>query len=372
VSLDDLRARLGEVDRKLLELVAERQRLAGEIGREKRAAGIATRNYKQEVEVIGRARTAAEQLGLSGDVAEELMLLLIRSSLTVQEQDLVAAEGIGSGKRVLVIGGAGKMGRWMVRFLASQGYEVEIADPSCAAGQIDSYLCHADWHQSGLDQDIIVVAAPLRVSNEIFHELAAAPPAGLIFDVGSLKSPLRSGLQALRDAGARVTSLHPMFGPDTELLTGRHVIFVDVGVEEATQQARELFASTMAIQVDMDLESHDRLIAYILGLSHALNIAFTTALVESGESAPALAQLSSTTFDAQLAVAARVAEENPHLYFEIQSLNDYGTESLSALLYAVERIRSVVRAGDEAGFAALMERGQAYLRGRRPADQRAP
>ena len=49
------------------------------------------------------------------------------------------------------------------------------------------------------------------------------------------------------------------------------------------------------------------------------------------------------------------------LYFEIQSLNDYGTESLSALLYAVERLRSVVRAGDEPGFAALMERGREYL-----------
>ena len=56
-----------------------------------------------------------------------------------------------------------------------------------------------------------------------------------------------------------------------------------------------------------------------------------------------------------------MAVENPHLYFEIQSLNDYGTESLSALLYAVERLRSVVRAGDEAGFTTLMERGRDYL-----------
>jgi hypothetical protein len=44
----------------------------------------------------------------------------------------------------------------------------------------------------------------------------------------------------------------------------------------------------------------------------------------------------------------------------------YGTESLSALLYAVERLRSVVRAGDESGFTALMEQGRAYLSGRRP------
>src|SRR5690606_29772303 len=102
----------------------------------------------------------------------------------------------------------------------------------------------------------------------------------------------------------------------------------------------------------------------VLGLSYALDIGFSTALADRGEAAPHLARLSSTTFDAQLAVSSRVAAENPHLYYEIQTLNDYGTESLAALLYAVERLRSVVRAGDEAGFVALMERGRAYLSGR--------
>jgi chorismate mutase / prephenate dehydrogenase len=369
MSLDDLRDRLAQVDRELLALVAQRQELAQEIGRVKRQAGIPTRNYRQERDVVERARAAAAEHGLSPRFGEELLLLLIRSSLTVQEQDQVAAQGSGTGKRVLVIGGGGKMGRWFVRFLASQGFDVEVADP---AGAVEGFPHRADWQAGALDHDIIVVAAPMQASNDILTAMAAAPPRGLIFDVGSLKSPLRAGLRALAGAGARVTSLHPMFGPDTELLTGRHIVFVDVGCAEANQEARELFASTMAIQVDMDLESHDRLIAYVLGLSHALNIAFFTALAESGEAAPKLATLSSTTFDAQLDVASRVAAENPHLYFEIQSLNDYGTESLTALLYAVERLRSVVRAGDEGGFVALMERGRAYLERRLPDEHRAP
>src|SRR4029079_14554012 len=196
-------------------------------------------------------------------------------------------------------------------------------------------------------------------------------PAGIVFDVGSLKSPLREGLRALRSAGGRVTSVHPMFGPDTELLSGRHVIFVDLGVREATAAVRALFEPTMATLVEMDLESHDRLIAYVLGLSRALNIAFFTALAESGEAAPRLATLSSTTFDAQLGVAAKVAGEHPDLYFEIQTLNDYGTESLAALLYAVERLRSVVRAGDLEGFRALMTRGKSYLTARDRRERRA-
>ena len=152
-----------------------------------------------------------------------------------------------------------------------------------------------------------------------------------------------------------------MFGPDTELLSGRHVIFIDLGDAAALEQAQELFAPTMAERVVMDLDEHDRLIAYVLGLSHALNIAFFTALADSGEAAPRLANLSSTTFDSQLEVASRVAAESPDLYFEIQSSNDYGGESLMALQTAVERLVKAVKTKNATEFTAIMNRGRAYL-----------
>jgi len=159
----------------------------------------------------------------------------------------------------------------------------------------------------------------------------------------------------------RVTSVHPMFGPDTQLLSGRHVIFIDLGDADALAEARSLFASTMADLVVMGLDEHDRLIAYVLGLSHALNIAFFTALAESGEAAPRLARMSSTTFDSQLDVATRVAGENPDLYYEIQSLNAYGEDSLKALSVAVERLYRAVREHDPHAFTEMMQRGREYL-----------
>ena len=356
--LQRLRDELAGIDQKLLELVAERSRLAVEIGNLKREQRLPARDFQQEREVLERARATAQQLGISPRLAESLVLDLIASALTVQERQLLTSAAEGTGRRALVIGGAGRMGRWFVGFLGSQGFEVEVADPLAVPGELTRF---SDWRESDLEHDVVVVSTPLLTTNQIFLELARHPPKGLVFDIGSLKSPLRQGLTAMVDSGATVTSIHPMFGPDTELLSGRHVIFVDLGVPNATRAARDLFTSTMVEQVAMDLDSHDRLIAYVLGLSHALNIAFFTALAECGEAAPHLATLSSTTFDEQLAVARRVAGENPKLYFEIQSLNDYGTEALSALLYATERIRSVVRAGDEQGFTALMETGRLYL-----------
>lgn len=254
------------------------------------------------------------------------------------------------------------MGRWFVQFLASQGFSVEVADPSGAPAGVPVVK---SWQETDLKQDFIILATPLGITDKILRDLALRRPSGVVFDVGSLKSPLRAGLQALKSHGVKVTSLHPMFGPDTELLSGRHVIFIDLGHAEALARAQELFAPTMAEQVVMSLDEHDRLIAYVLGLSHALNIAFFTALAESGEAAPRLARMSSTTFDSQLDVATRVAQESPELYYEIQSLNDYGAESLEALAQAVERLRTAVLSQDHDAFVALMQRGRDYLEGRR-------
>ena len=366
-SLEDLRRRINDLDRQILELVGKRQETSREVARAKRVTGQATRDYNREREVLLAAREAGKQYGVSPQVAENILRLLIRSSLTTQEQASVAAQGAGSGRTALVIGGAGKMGRWFAEFMASQGFAVEIADPTGAPPGFEHL---PDWHTSPLNHDFIVIATPLGLTDKILRELAMRRPKGVIFDVGSLKSPLRAGLNALKSHGCRVTSLHPMFGPNTELLSGRHVIFVEAGSPEATTAARELFASTMVEQVVMSLEEHDRLIAYVLGLSHALNIAFFTALAESGEAAPRLAKLSSTTFDSQLDVASLVAQESPELYFEIQSLNDYGSESLEALSQAVEKLRSAVISQDFESFATLMRRGREYLEDRRAVAER--
>src|ERR1700736_3897122 len=358
MNLDELRTALTDLDGQLVELVARRQALSEQVAAAKRATGRATRDFGREREVILRGRTAASRLGVSPDLVESLLRQLIQSSLATQEQARVAAQAHGSGKRALVIGGHGKMGGWFAEFLASQGFRVAIADPK---GGLAGFDVVADWQTDALEFDLIVLATPLSATAGLLQVLASRAPRGLIFDLGSLKTPLRAGLDALVKAGCRVTSVHPMFGPDTELLSGRDVIFIDLGDQDALQEAQELFAPTMAERVVMGLDEHDRLIAYVLGLSHALNIAFFTALADSGEAAPRLAKLSSTTFDAQLEVASRVAAESPDLYFEIQSSNTYGNESLLALQKAVEQLVATVQRGNRAGFSAIMNRGRAYL-----------
>jgi chorismate mutase / prephenate dehydrogenase len=359
MDLNTLRKTLDGIDRQVIELIAQRQSTVRDIARFKQSTGFPLRDFGRERKVLEGARAVAQEVGVAPDVAESVMRHLIRYSLTLQEQDGMSAHRHGDGRRALVIGGSGKMGNWFVQFLDSQGFDVEVSDPAATAkGTVD-------WRSAELDHEFIVVATPLGLTNAVLQELAQRRPSGLVCDLASLKSPLRSGLIALRAAGISTASIHPMFGPDIELLAGQHVVFVDIGDSDGLARIQSLFSPTMVSQVVLNLDEHDRLMAFVLGMSHAVNIAFFTALSRSGETAASLLRVSGTTFANQFDVARRVAAESPSLYYDIQALNDFGKESLEALRGAVNEVFDSVSSADRDRFIVMMESGRQYTADRR-------
>ena len=161
--LNALRERLNDIDRSLLELVSERQSIVHTIGRTKISTGLPTRDYERERTVIERARGIAAELGLRPDLAETLMRNLILTSLESQEADRIAERDHG-GASALVVGGGGKMGRWIAGFLSSQGYAVAIAD---AEDRESPFPNRRDWEEAPEVWDMIVLATPITVTADI-------------------------------------------------------------------------------------------------------------------------------------------------------------------------------------------------------------
>ena len=352
--LDALRKNLDSIDAKMIELLAQRQQTVDEIGSVKLSSKKPTRDYQREKQVIDNIMNIARLNNVDPDIARQIFTLIIKTSLEKQENQKINTSDYGDHKSALIIGGMGKMGQWFARFLSNQGFKVDISDVVKSENNVD-------FEKVKLDYDFIIVAAPIAVSADILLKLSKLKPKGIILDVGSIKSPLKLPLMQLVDSGCRVVSIHPMYGPDVRLLSNKHVIFIDLGDSNAVEQVKQLFEPTMAEQIDMQLEDHDRLVAYILGLSHVLNIAFMSILSESGEAAETLSKLSSTTFDAQLSIASNVVAENPHMYFEIQKLNNYSQSTLNALGDTVQRIIKVVNNNQEKAFVNIMNKAKDYI-----------
>jgi chorismate mutase/prephenate dehydrogenase len=344
------RERIRDLDLRLVALAAERVRLAREVGEIKRRAGHATVDYAQERAVLERAAAAAEAEGLAPGVVEDLLSRLIAAAVTVQEQESLRRAATGEGKIAVVVGGAGRMGRWLRRFLDAQGYAAAVIDPA-APEEIDALgrklLARAD---------LVLCATPPQRTAACYREWLERPPAGVIADIASIKAPLIGALRELQRAGARVASLHPMFGPATVVLRDADVVICDTGDEEAAAAVEALFAPTTARLVRLPLEEHDRLMGDLLSLAHAAAIAFSLALPETDH------PVRSTTFQALAGLAAAAVRESPEVYYEIQADNPHALPALERLRAAVERLLATVRERRPEEFAALMREGQRRTR----------
>lgn len=352
-ALDAVRERIRALDAELGQLVARRVEAAREAGRIKRAEHLALRDYGTEREVVARIRDAFTSHQLDPETGETLARVLIHESLRAQEADgLEVAEA--SRGRALVVGGAGKMGRWFVGFMNAMGYEVRVHDPS---GGVDGFADEPDLPGGVAASDIVVLATPPRETAALL-ELATEGDA-LVFDIASLKAPFQDTLAGLAEAGARVTSVHPLWGPRTRVLSGKNLLVLDCGNADAADEAAALFGGTAAEQHRLPLAEHDPLMALTLGLPHLVNLAYAEVLATSGRAFETLRGLGGPTFLKQTDVAAEVASENPELYRQIQQLNQGAGRTHDALHRALETIAA--RVEDPDGFRTAMLSYRAYF-----------
>ena len=356
VDLAELRSKVASLDRQILELVAQRLDTTRRIGQAKARAGLPIRDFRVEVTVLSRARACAREFGFDAEVAEDIAEKLMAAAVQTQAE-LPASQPSGGQRQVLVIGGGGRMGAWLARFFDSLGHRVQICDPDLKDSQFEVVSLEEGVPKA----EVIAVATPLGLTAGILEQVFERGGSPLVFDICSLKSPVSEVLRKAAQAGHRVTSLHPMFAPGAVLLHGRAVLVCDAGCAEATEEAKSLFAETALGLYDVTLEDHDKVMAVVLGMSHALNLQFATAVERYGLPFEFLGKIASTTFAKQIKTTAEVAEENPYLYHEIQHFNQHTPEMYEMLSDALQGLRKASLESNSGEFVELMERARPFF-----------
>jgi prephenate dehydrogenase/chorismate mutase len=357
MNLESARRRIQELDQAFLQGVAERIKLARQVAEIKLAQDLPTVDYRQERRVLERGRRLAAASDMDPNLAEELLSTLMSASVTEQEAQRLRFAATGKGKTAVVVGGAGRMGRWMVNFLGAQEFQVEVLDPS-ARGGLDPEV---ERHLPGAD--LVVSATPPGRTAELYRHWSGRSFSGVVCDMASIKAPLIEAIGELQESGARVASFHPLFGPETVALRGSDVVLCDTGDIQAERFVSDLFAPTSARIVRVGLDEHDRLMADMLTLAHATTLAFAGARIESRAGA---VELHSTTDRALEDLAANLVRESPEVYLEIQADNPYSGEAVSRLRRAVERLQDLVERRDLEGFREWMRVASKRLKAGQP------
>ena len=348
MGLDELRDEIRKKDLEIIKLISERVDLAKQIGMTKFEQGLPIRNVEVEKKVIARYVEEGAKYQLSEGSMETIAKAAIQEAIDAEARLIKK----GKGKRIAVVGGAGKMGNWMVNTLRGYGNAVFSIDPAVENGYT--------MKDCGM-ADVVIVSVPIHATPCVLGELdGICREDALIFDLSSLKTSI---IDILKDMAKRrkVCSIHPMFGPSAASLFGRNIVVCDCGNKEAVEEAVSLFDDRGGNIRVMDVTEHDRYMSYVLGLSHAVNIALFTVLDRSGFTFEDLQTVASTTFNKGLDANRSVASEDPLLYYEIQHMNENRTEMWKLFGKAVTDLEEASMSDDPEKFRRLMEAGRLYF-----------
>jgi len=357
--LGRLRAELAREDRAIRRAIERRLRIARRIGVAKRSQGLPVRNRRVEGEVLRRWRVGLVRLGIPRGRADQLGRWLVDEAVRVQESGPTVRHA--RPRRILVVGGAGAIGRLLADRFRESGHAVRVLDPAARGARSGRHPVVRDLVRSAVGADVVVVATPMQKADAVYRSLWNSSTRAVVFDVYSVKAPVAPWIERGRRAGFRVTSVHPLFGPGTRPLAGEKVLVLECGDRRATAVAASLFRP-MGLRVTvLPLAAHDALMADVQALPRLASLAFSLALERAGRTVRGLDRAATPSLRRQVEVSRRVAAEDPDLSFGIQALNPQTIPALRHLTESLAQLGTMIRSRDVVSFRRALARSRRAL-----------
>jgi prephenate dehydrogenase len=222
--------------------------------------------------------------------------------------------------KVLVVGGAGGMGRWCARLFKRSGFDVYISsrkDASEAARSMGVHLSGMDFADA---YDIIVLSVPIDAVAEVASKIAPRMKRGsLLMDLSSLKKKPVEAMLKFAPPGAEVIGVHPLFGPESGG-RGRTIVMVPAsGSERWAPVIKDLFSDEGFNVVVSTAEEHDMNMAVVQGLTHFMYISMALALERASVDVGMTSAFKTPVYGITMELVGRVLSQSPELYALIQS-----------------------------------------------------
>jgi prephenate dehydrogenase len=140
------------------------------------------------------------------------------------------------GKRVAIIGGAGKMGRWLAGFLKEDGHEVVLADR-------DEFGLQEAGSQLGLavtpdnaaaieGADYVLLSIPSGSFENVVREIGPrVRPGQAVIDISSTKAQPVEIMHRYIKTGIAL-GVHPLFGPGAANIVNKNFVLTPTNAAE--------------------------------------------------------------------------------------------------------------------------------------------
>jgi prephenate dehydrogenase len=260
--------------------------------------------------------------------------------------------------KIAVVGGAGKMGQWIARFLLAKKKDVILIDSNedrlsaaCKELQVEGTTDLRAVSQV----DLIIISVPIVAFEQTVKELSRFVRKGqTVIDITSVKvMPVDAMHRYL--AGCLVLGAHPVFGPGAGGIDGHNVVLTPSSdSEQALAEKAKSFLEKRGARVElMTPAEHDRLMAVVLGLAHFVAIVSGDTLLGLDNLAD-MELASGVTFRVLLTLVASVLGEDPSLYASIQTHLPELPAIQKDFIEKASQWAELVKQKDSAGFVQRM------------------
>ncbi|MFZ7199634.1 bifunctional chorismate mutase/prephenate dehydrogenase [Avibacterium avium] len=342
-ALKELRTEIDTLDQELLQLFAKRLALVKKVGEIKHQHGLPIYVPNREAEMLQARRQEAEKLGVPPDLIEDVLRRLMRESYTRENQFGFKTVNPNI-KKIVIVGGKGKLGGLFARYLQLSGYQVES-------------LGRKDWDSAAQilsGADVVIVSVPIVNTVETIERLAPYLTENMLLtDLTSVKKvPLAKMLEVHQGA---VVGLHPMFGPDIASMAKQVVVRCDGRYPERYQWLLDQISIWGAKIYQVDAAEHDQSMTYIQALRHFATFANGLHLSKQPVELAKLLALSSPIYRLELAMIGRLFAQDGALYADIIMDKPENLEVIESLKQSYEESLKFFEQGDKQGFIQAFE-----------------
>jgi len=263
--------------------------------------------------------------------------------------------------KIAIVGAAGKMGSWFAALLHGHGHELILVGRrreavEQLAGTMDR--CVAGGYADVVDADLVIIAVPLPAVESVIGQLGPlVKPSQHVIDLSSLKMAPQAAADKYMPQ-ACFLGVHPMFGSGAEGLEGHNVILTPSGcaAQALADRVRRYIEPLGAHVVTMDPESHDEVMAIVLGLPALVVAAVARTALSSGHFAAAR-DVSGTSLEVLMSLTESMLCQGSELYGTLLSELPASPRVASALTESAAHFAHLVEEGNRSAlideFAAL-------------------
>lgn len=251
----------------------------------------------------------------------------------------------------LLVGGQGRMGRWLLPHLTAAGLKVQVADN--VGGPWDPALAAS--------RDLVILAVPVPQVAQVASQVGPHTTQGsLVMDLASVKQePLAAMLQHCQ---GQVVGCHPLFGPARRDARGQ-VVFLCQGRGQAGMDWAISFWRGLGARVEiMEPSRHDKLMAQVQSLRHLTLAAMGLALSRAGFDIQNDLDLAGPWTQELLGLLARQGNQPARLYADLAAGNPHAAGMLVNLSEALQDMQACLERGSIDELERLFHDGAAITK----------